>query len=66
VIMIGCVPLLMVAGTIEAFISPSSLPIWLKLLVSAGTGVALYSYLLGVGRPRAIRDQPPVVAAAGV
>lgn len=66
IIMIGCVPLLMVAGTIEAFISPSSLPVWVKLLVSAGTGVALYSYLLGVGRPRAIRDQPPVVAAAGV
>ena len=50
VIMIGCVPLLLLAGTIEAFVSPSGLPIWLKLLVSAGTGVALYSYLLGIGR----------------
>jgi uncharacterized membrane protein SpoIIM required for sporulation len=50
VIMIGCVPLLMVAGTIEAFISPSQLPLWVKLAVSLGTGVALYSYLIGVGR----------------
>jgi uncharacterized membrane protein SpoIIM required for sporulation len=52
IIMLGCVPLLMLAGTIEAFISPSSLPVWVKLAVSLGTGVALYSYLLGVGRTR--------------
>lgn len=53
VIMIGCVPLLMIAGTIEAFISPSNLPVWLKLAVSFGTGLALYSYLIGVGRQTA-------------
>jgi uncharacterized membrane protein SpoIIM required for sporulation len=51
VIMVGCVPLLLIAGTIEAFISPSALPVWVKLAVSLGTGVALYSYLWGVGRP---------------
>lgn len=50
VIMIGCVPLLLIAGTIEAFISPSQLPLWVKLAVSLGTGLALYSYLVGVGR----------------
>lgn len=50
VIMIGCVPLLLVAGTIEAFISPSNLPVWVKLVVSFGTGIALYSYLIGIGR----------------
>ena len=50
VIMIGCVPLLLIAGTIEAFISPSQLPLWVKLAVSLGTGTALYSYLIGVGR----------------
>lgn len=54
VIMIGCVPLLLIAGAIEGFISPSQLPVWIKLAVSLGTGVALYSYLIGVGRV-----QPP-------
>jgi len=50
VIMVGCIPLLMIAGLIEGFISPSDLPLWLKLTVSASTGVALYAYLLGSGR----------------
>jgi uncharacterized membrane protein SpoIIM required for sporulation len=50
VIMIGCIPLLMIAGLIEGFISPSDLPLWVKLAVSIGTGIALYAYLLGVGR----------------
>jgi hypothetical protein len=48
--MIGCVPLLAIAGTIEAFISPSDLPLWVKLVVSLATGIALYAYLIGVGR----------------
>lgn len=56
VIMIGCVPLLLLAGTIEAFISPSQLPVWVKLAVSLGTGVALYSYLIGVGRNRPVQQ----------
>jgi uncharacterized membrane protein SpoIIM required for sporulation len=55
VIMLGCIPLLMIAGTIEAFISPSDLPVWVKAAVSIGTGVALYSYLLGAGRDTVIR-----------
>jgi hypothetical protein len=36
-------------GTIEAFVSPSDLPVWVKVVVSVGTGVALYSYVLGAG-----------------
>jgi uncharacterized membrane protein SpoIIM required for sporulation len=56
VIMIGCVPLLAIAGTIEAFISPSDLPLWLKLLVSLGTGIALYAYLIGAGRQPRLDD----------
>lgn len=55
VIMLGCIPLLLVAGSIEAFISPSDLPVWVKAAVSIGTGVALYSYLLGSGRDRVTR-----------
>jgi uncharacterized membrane protein SpoIIM required for sporulation len=49
----GCVPLLVMAGTIEGFISPSpTLPLGFKLVVSLGSGVLLYSYLILVGRER--------------
>jgi uncharacterized membrane protein SpoIIM required for sporulation len=45
-VILGCVPLLVLAGIIEGFISPSGLPWIVKLLVGAGTGVALYWYWL--------------------
>lgn len=50
IIMLGSVPLLIIAGLIEGFISPSALPLWVKLVVSLGSGIALYSYLIGIGR----------------
>lgn len=50
IIMLGSIPLLIIAGLIEGFISPSALPLWVKLVVSLGSGLALYSYLIGVGR----------------
>jgi uncharacterized membrane protein SpoIIM required for sporulation len=46
----ACIPLLVLAGLIEGFISPSSLPWWVKLAVGALSGVALYWYWLRVGR----------------
>jgi uncharacterized membrane protein SpoIIM required for sporulation len=50
-LLFGCVPLLVIAGVIEGFISPSDvLPLWVKLLVSLGSGVLLYSYLILSGR----------------
>jgi uncharacterized membrane protein SpoIIM required for sporulation len=55
-LLLGCIPILVIAGTIEGFLSPSSLPLAVKLIVSAGSGVLLYSYLLLAGRgPRAAR-----------
>ena len=51
-LLLGCVPLLAIAGTIEGFISPSDLPLWLKLAVSFGSGVLLYAYLLLAGHER--------------
>lgn len=41
---LGCVPLLVVAGLIEGFISPSALPFYVKLAVGLLTGAALHSY----------------------
>lgn len=49
-LLLGCVPLLLVAGLIEGFVSPSALPLWVKLVVSFGSGAALYVYLLLAGR----------------
>ncbi|HEY0005334.1 MAG TPA: stage II sporulation protein M [Pyrinomonadaceae bacterium] len=46
----GCVPLLVVAGMIEGFISPLLIPHAFKFSVAALTGIALYSYLLLAGR----------------
>lgn len=50
-LLLGSIPLLVVAGTIEGFISPSSLPLALKLFVALTSGVLLYSYLILSGRP---------------
>jgi uncharacterized membrane protein SpoIIM required for sporulation len=49
-LLLGCIPLLVIAGLIEGFISPSSLPLSVKLAVSATSAIALYSYLLLGGR----------------
>jgi uncharacterized membrane protein SpoIIM required for sporulation len=50
-VIFGCVPLLVIAGTIEGFYSPSDAPHAAKLAVGAITGLLLYAYLLG-SRPR--------------
>ncbi len=56
ILVLGCVPLLVLAGAIEAFISPSALPLPIKLGVALGSGVALAVYLLGVGRGSSLSD----------
>ena len=49
-LIIGCVPLLIVAGTIEGFISPTPMNPIIKFGIGITTGIALYSYLLLAGR----------------
>ena len=49
-LVVGTAPVLVVAGLIEGFISPSELPTPAKLLIGPLAGMALYSLLLTVGR----------------
>ena len=45
-LLFGCVPLLMIAGLLEAFVSPTDLPTSIKLVIGGGATLALYAYLL--------------------
>jgi uncharacterized membrane protein SpoIIM required for sporulation len=49
-IVIGCACFLVVAGTIEGFLSPSDMPAIVKIGTGIGTGIAMYSYLFFAGR----------------
>ena len=46
----GCVPLLVIAGIIEGFISPAPINPAIKFAIGISTGIALYSYLFLAGR----------------
>jgi uncharacterized membrane protein SpoIIM required for sporulation len=43
-LILGCIPLLVLAGLIEGFVSPSGLPWQVKLAVGMATGGALHAY----------------------
>jgi uncharacterized membrane protein SpoIIM required for sporulation len=49
-LIVGCVPLLVVAGIIEGFISPQPISPFIKISIGVITGIAMYSYLLLAGR----------------
>ena len=55
-IVIGCACFLVIAGTIEGFLSPSDLPALVKVGTGLGTGIAMYSYLFLAGSAPAERD----------
>ena len=49
-LVLGCAFLLIIAGTIEGFISPGPIPATFKIAVGILSGLAMYSYLFFVGR----------------
>lgn len=49
-LLVGTVPILIIAGTIEAFVSPTGLAVPLKFAMAAALFVLLNVYLFGVGR----------------
>lgn len=53
-LIIGCIPLLILAGTLEGFLSPNETIAWpVKWAVGLGTGLALQAYLWLSGRKSA-------------
>ncbi len=66
---VGAATLLVVAGTLEAFVSPSGIPDAAKLAIGATAGALLYAWLTLAGRERrparpTIRFDQPSAAAA--
>ena len=56
---LGLIPLLVIAGVIEGFFSPSSLPAAGKFLFASAAGGLLSLYLFGAGRVRPTADSAP-------
>lgn len=61
-LILGCVPLLFIAGCIEGFISPAPIPPAIKFGVAGLTGILLYSYLLLAGHE--IEEKDSIVVPA--
>jgi uncharacterized membrane protein SpoIIM required for sporulation len=47
---VACIPALVIAGCIEAFVSPSHAPLWLKAVIGLMLGASFWSYLLLTGK----------------
>jgi uncharacterized membrane protein SpoIIM required for sporulation len=54
-LVLGSLPLLLVAGTIEAFFSPTNAPIAMKFSLGAVLFASLLAYLLGTGKPAKVK-----------
>jgi uncharacterized membrane protein SpoIIM required for sporulation len=54
---IACVPALVTAGCIEAFISPTSFPVWFKIALGLTLGGVFWLYLLFTGKPSRVKSE---------
>jgi uncharacterized membrane protein SpoIIM required for sporulation len=71
-IALGLVLALLVSGSLEAFVTPSSLPTWVRILIGGCAEAAFLGYVIGVGRrvvlaglSADIAEAPDVLAVAG-
>jgi uncharacterized membrane protein SpoIIM required for sporulation len=71
-IALGMILTLLVSGSIESFVTPSSLPTWARILIGACAEAAFLAYIIGLGG-RAVRagvsadmaEAPDVLPVAG-
>lgn len=64
-LILGCVPMLLIAGTIEGFISPSHIPAYLKFTLSGMTAIALVFYFLKPDLRKEAAENKLAIADAG-
>jgi uncharacterized membrane protein SpoIIM required for sporulation len=57
-LMLGTIPMLLVAGFIEGFVSPSNIPVAVKFLLSGSLGTLLIIYLARKPAPQALAEAP--------
>jgi uncharacterized membrane protein SpoIIM required for sporulation len=55
---VGCVPVLVAAGCIEAFVSPSHAPVWIKVALGLLLGGTFWLYLLFTGKRLPVSAEP--------
>ncbi|HZP21964.1 MAG TPA: stage II sporulation protein M [Terriglobales bacterium] len=60
-LLLGCIPILFVAGLIEAFLSPTEVPVRMKFLFAASMFTLLVAYLSGVTVKRAAVEESPAI-----
>jgi uncharacterized membrane protein SpoIIM required for sporulation len=64
-LVLGSIPILIVAGVVEAFVSPTTLPPYMKFLLAAGLATLLVLYLARKPRP-AVDDNQTVRAGDAI
>jgi hypothetical protein len=69
---LGLVAVLLVSGVIEAFVTPSGLPAWARIMIGLAAEAAFLTYVIAAGRRAAaaglsadIADAPEVAPATG-
>jgi uncharacterized membrane protein SpoIIM required for sporulation len=55
-LVLGSIPMLLIAGTIEGFFSPTALPAELKFLLGGLLGSALLAWLFGTARRAGVKS----------